>query len=381
MRLGLHRSRAVLGGVPAPAQLLEARHVDAAVVEVVVERGEVAREETPVDPDAVAAQWRRARFRDAGANVVEDLCSGGREVDRRRLDLREQTRLGVHPTDEVVHLVELGHAGVRDEVDAVVEDLELGIGDEARDLDDRVSLDVEPRHLEVDPDEPGVGGGHGRRRYRRPGFESLASRTVVTRADLVELVGRRVLLRPLRVDDWDVWRELRIRCREWLEPWEPVAEPGSPDPVRDRDAFRSRCGAWDRQRHFDAAYGFGMFRRDDGRLVGEVSLGSVQRGPFQSAYVGYWVDEALAGQEYVPEGVAVILRYGFETLGLHRMEAAIVPRNVASRRVVEKLGMREEGISLRFLQIQGVYEDHARYAMTREEWDDRLSELTAAWLG
>jgi ribosomal-protein-alanine N-acetyltransferase len=196
----------------------------------------------------------------------------------------------------------------------------------------------------------------------------------------LELTARRVFLRSLTTDDWDGWREVRLRCREWLEPWEPLSEPGAPDPVLDRDAFRSRCGAWDRQRHFDSAYGFGMFLRENRRLAGEVSLGSVQRGPFQSAYIGYWVDSALAGNEYVVEGVAAILRYGFESLGLHRMEAAIVPRNQASRRIAEKLGLREEGTSIRFLQIQGVYEDHVRYAITSEEWEARHDELAACWL-
>jgi ribosomal-protein-alanine N-acetyltransferase len=149
-----------------------------------------------------------------------------------------------------------------------------------------------------------------------------------------ELTGARVVLRPLRPDDWAAWREVRIRCREWLERWEPLPEPGSSDPALDREAFRARCGAWERQRHFDAAYGFGMFLRD-GRFAGEVSLGSVQRGPFQMAYIGYWIDEALAGQGYTPEGVVVLMRHAFETLSLHRLEAAIVPRNAPSRSVAE----------------------------------------------
>jgi ribosomal-protein-alanine N-acetyltransferase len=196
---------------------------------------------------------------------------------------------------------------------------------------------------------------------------------------VTELIGSRVMLRPLRTDDWDAWREVRIRCREWLERWEPRAEPGSADPALEREAFRARCGAWDRQRHFDAAYGFGLFLLD-GRFAGEVSLGSVQRGPFQMGYVGYWIDEALAGHGYVPEGVVLMIRHAFDTLKLHRLEAAIVPRNTASRRVAEKLGLRDEGVAVRFLQIQGVYEDHVRYAMTLEEWREHGHELVLQFL-
>jgi len=190
-------------------------------------------------------------------------------------------------------------------------------------------------------------------------------------------------LRPLRSEDFAAWRAVRGRSRDWLEPWEPLPDPGSPDPSTDRDAFRARCGAWDRQRQFDAAYGFGLFKASgrDEEFIGEVSLGSVQRGPFQSAYIGYWVDETNAGQGYIPEGVALIVRYAFDELHLHRLEAAIVPRNHASRRVAEKLGMREEGVATRFLQIRGVYEDHVRYAITSEEWEARRDEIAARFLG
>ena len=193
------------------------------------------------------------------------------------------------------------------------------------------------------------------------------------------LTGPRVLLRPLAVADYVAWREVRVRSKDWLEEWEPLPDPGTPDPVADREAFRARCGAWDRQRQFDSAYGYGLFLLD-GTFAGEVSLGSVLRGPFQSSFIGYWIDEAQAGHGYVPEAVALAIRYGFETLGLHRMEAAIVPRNAKSRRVAAKLGLRDEGVAERFLQIRGVWEDHVRYAITYEDWLARGAELEATFL-
>lgn len=199
------------------------------------------------------------------------------------------------------------------------------------------------------------------------------------RADVLELPGARVHLRPLTVDDWEAWRGVRIRSRDWLEKWEPLPEAGSPDPVVEREAFRARCGAWERQRHFDSAHGFGLFL-PGGRFAGEVSLGNVQRGPFQMGYLGYWIDQPLAGHGYVPEGVVVLLRYAFESLGLHRIEAAIVPRNAASRRVADKVGMRDEGLAVGFLQIRGVYEDHIRYAMTIDEWHQRGAPLKEQYL-
>lgn len=193
--------------------------------------------------------------------------------------------------------------------------------------------------------------------------------------------GGRILLRPLTGDDWSQWNEIRVRCREWLEPWEPLPDLAGPDPSIDRDAFKHRCAAWERQRQYDSAYGFGIFDVVQESLLGEVSLGTVQRGPFQNAFVGYWIDESMAGKELVPEAVVLTMRYAFEDLRLHRVEAAIVPRNEPSRRVAEKLGFRNEGVSVRFLQIRGLWEDHVRYAITMDEWFERREALLTRWVG
>ncbi len=184
----------------------------------------------------------------------------------------------------------------------------------------------------------------------------------------------------MRNGDFAAWREVRVRNKAWLDPWEPRPDAGTTDPSVDADAYRARCAAWDRQRQFDAAHGFGLFLVDGERFIGEVSLGSVQRGPFQSAQLGYWIDEEYAGRGFVPEGVALVLRFAFDDLRLHRIEVAIVPRNVASRKVAEKLGLRSEGTAERFLQINGVYEDHARYAITSEEWEVKRTKIEVGYL-
>ena len=140
----------------------------------------------------------------------------------------------------------------------------------------------------------------------------------------------------------------------------------------------SRCAIRERERQIGTGFGFGIFV--DGRFVGEITLSSIQRGPLQSAYIGYWIDEAVAGQGLMPEAVVTMLQYAFESLRLHRVEINIIPRNAPSRRVVEKLGLRFEGISERYLEIDGAWEDHARYAITAEEWSDRAPELVTDWL-
>jgi ribosomal-protein-alanine N-acetyltransferase len=193
----------------------------------------------------------------------------------------------------------------------------------------------------------------------------------------LELRGWRVTLRTLSEGDYEAWHEVRARCREWLVPWEP-RPAGAPATPEDRPSFSVRCAARERERQIGSGYGFGIFV--EGRFAGEVTLSSIQRGPFQNAFIGYWVDRALAGNSLAPESVLLLLRFAFEELGLHRVEIAIVPRNRASKRVVEKLGLREEGVALRYLEIDGRWEDHVRYAITAEDWQARREELSIAWL-
>jgi [ribosomal protein S5]-alanine N-acetyltransferase len=193
----------------------------------------------------------------------------------------------------------------------------------------------------------------------------------------VVLKGRRIVLRTLRDNDFDGWSEVRTRCRDWLVPWEPRMA-GSSFPTEDRRSFAARCSMRERERQLGTGFGFGIFVA--GRFAGELTLSSIQRGPFQNASIGYWIDEAQAGNGYVPEAVATCLRFAFKELGLHRVEICIIPRNAQSSRVVEKLGIRFEGIAERLLCIDGVWEDHARYAITSEEWATRGATLASDWL-
>jgi ribosomal-protein-alanine N-acetyltransferase len=199
----------------------------------------------------------------------------------------------------------------------------------------------------------------------------------VARTSTLELVGWRMRLRTLTEDDYEGWYSVRARCREWLVRWEP-RPAGTPAMAEDRASFAARCAARERERQLGGGIGFGIFV--EGRLGGEITLSSIQRGPFQQAYIGYWIDEELAGNGLASEAVVVVLRYAFEELGLHRVEIAIVPRNWPSRRVVQKLGLREEGTAIGFLEIDGTWEDHVRYAVTSDEWKERGAELVRVWL-
>lgn len=192
------------------------------------------------------------------------------------------------------------------------------------------------------------------------------------------LTGKRITLRPLRDDDFEQWQEVRQANEDWLLKWEPLRPANAPDPVADRSAFLVRCDARRRDRQAGAGFSFGVFV--DGDFAGEMNLSSIHRGAHQNAYVGYWIDHRHAGKGYTPEALVAVMQFGFDELNLHRLQISIIPRNAASRRVVEKLDIRNEGIAARYLQINGVWEDHIRYAITSEEWAERRDELVSAWL-
>ena len=193
----------------------------------------------------------------------------------------------------------------------------------------------------------------------------------------LELPGWRIRLATMVESDYEAWLGVRTRCRKWLVPWEPRSK-GAPLAPEDAASFSARCGMRERERQLGSGFGFGIFL--EGRFAGEITLSSIQRGPFQNGSIGYWIDEELAGSGLIPEAVVVVLQFAFETLRLHRIEVAIIPRNESSRRVVEKLGLRVEGVALGYLEINGEWEDHVRYAMTADEWTLRAPELRAAWL-
>ena len=195
---------------------------------------------------------------------------------------------------------------------------------------------------------------------------------------MTPLFGRRVVLRPLVVSDFPAWRRVRQQNADWLLHWEPQRLPGQPDATADRDAFAIRCSARERERQLGTGYGFGIFV--EGTFAGEINLNAIQRGPFQNAYVGYWIAREHAGAGYVPEALVVTLRLTFEELHLHRVQIAIIPRNQASHRVVAKLGLRNEGVAERYLEINGRWEDHVRYAITSEEWHERGPDLLREWV-
>src|SRR5207247_8104018 len=132
------------------------------------------------------------------------------------------------------------------------------------------------------------------------------------------LVGRRGVLRPPPASDYEAWAEVRQRCKDWLLKWEPLPIPGRRDATETHHTFGARCSARQREWQLGSGYGFGIFVGP--RFGGEINLSGLQRGPFQNAYVGYWIGQEFAGNNYVPEALVVVIRFAFEDLKLHRIQ-------------------------------------------------------------
>jgi ribosomal-protein-alanine N-acetyltransferase len=178
-----------------------------------------------------------------------------------------------------------------------------------------------------------------------------------------------VVLRPYRRADATAWAAVRRANESWLTQWEPTPYGNWRD-LNSPAAFRAVYGDLRRSARTGSAMPFAVcYVEDDGheRLVGQLTLGNIVRRAFCSAYAGYWVDSAVAGRGVIPTALALSVDHAFRAGGLHRIEVNIRPENKASRRVVEKLGFREEAYHPRYLHIDGAWRDHIGYALTSED--------------
>lgn len=182
--------------------------------------------------------------------------------------------------------------------------------------------------------------------------------------------GSGVSLRPYRRSDASAWSRVRRANEHWLAQWEPTPPRGTWTDLNSPSSFRAIYRELRRVSRAGTAMPFAVcLRAPEGgyRLVGQVTLGNIVRRAFCSAYAGYWVDRRVAGRGIVPTALALAVDHAFTAGGLHRIEVNIRPENVASRRVVEKLGFREEAYHPRYLHIDGDWRDHIGYALTAEE--------------
>ena len=173
------------------------------------------------------------------------------------------------------------------------------------------------------------------------------------------LVGTRIVLRPPISRDHAEWAAVRRESQQFLTPWEPK---WTADEL-ERGAWRLRLRRYREEITQGTAMPFLIFDKVTGRLAGGITLGNIRHGVAQSGQIGYWMGVNHAGKGLMHEAVLLVVQFGFETLRLHRIEAACIPDNQRSIRVLEKAGFRREGLSRSYLRINGVWRDHLLYAL------------------
>src|SRR5437867_11782724 len=188
-------------------------------------------------------------------------------------------------------------------------------------------------------------------------------RTVSFSEQLPAIMGDSVLLRAPQMSDYAEWASLRDASRDFLTPWEPTW----PADDLTRASFRRRVKRYSEDHRNDLAYSFFIFRKLDEVLIGALTLANIRRGCAQAGSLGYWMGAAYARQGHMTAAVNAIVPFAFGTLKLHRIEAACIPANVASIRLLEKTGFKREGFARQYLCIDGVWQDHLLFACLKDD--------------
>jgi ribosomal-protein-alanine N-acetyltransferase len=175
--------------------------------------------------------------------------------------------------------------------------------------------------------------------------------------------GDFVSLRVPQMTDFAEWAALREVSRDFLTPWEPLW----PFDDLTRSAFRRRLRRYAEDQRADLAYALFVTRKSDGALVGGLTLANIRRGVAQAGSIGYWIGAPFARRGYMRSAVRAVLPFAFDTLRLHRLEAACIPRNAASVGLLESCGFTREGYARQYLCINGLWQDHLLYARLHED--------------
>lgn len=179
-----------------------------------------------------------------------------------------------------------------------------------------------------------------------------------------KLVGKKVVLRPLRVEDWQDWIRLRGLSATFLKPWEPEWPKNSGT----RDYYMSYWRRLIRRWVQDREYAFLVCAKTGGEaLMGGITLTDIRREAVQSATLGYWIGAPYAGRGYMKEAVDLVSEFGFRELQLHRIEATCMPENEPSLRLLRGSGMQEIGIARRYMKINGAWRDHVLFEILKRD--------------
>jgi ribosomal-protein-alanine N-acetyltransferase len=187
-------------------------------------------------------------------------------------------------------------------------------------------------------------------------------RTINFSEPLPSIAGDGVMLRTPQMTDFAEWAALRERSRDFLTPWEPTW----PADDLTRSAFRRRIRRYSEDLRTDQGYAFLIVRRSDDVLVGGLTLANIRRGVAQAGSLGYWMGLPYVRHGHMTAAVRAVIPFAFGTLRLHRIEAACIPTNAGSTRLLENTGFVREGYAREYLCINGTWQDHLLYARLKD---------------
>jgi len=187
-------------------------------------------------------------------------------------------------------------------------------------------------------------------------------RTINFTEPLPSIEGNGVMLRTPQTTDFEEWAALREASRDFLTPWEPTW----PDDDLTRSAFRRRIKRYTEDLRADQGYAFLIFRHEDGALVGGLTLANIRRGVAQAGSLGYWMGQPFIRHGYMTAAVRAVIPFALTSLRLHRLEAACIPSNAGSIKLLENTGFTREGYAREYLCINGTWQDHLLYARLKD---------------
>ncbi len=173
------------------------------------------------------------------------------------------------------------------------------------------------------------------------------------------LRGESVYLRAAHAGDWTDWAQLRAESRDFLTPWEPAW----PDDALTKAAFRRRLRRLAREARDESGFAYLIFWHGDNAMVGGLTVSNLRRGVTQSASIGYWMGRRYAGRGLMRDAVRTTIGWAFNEMRLHRLEAACLPDNEPSKRVLLRCGFRQEGLARDYLCIDNAWRDHVLFAL------------------
>lgn len=188
-------------------------------------------------------------------------------------------------------------------------------------------------------------------------------RNLTSPAGRVRLNGGKVYLRSPTERDWRAYVEVRAASRKFLEPWEPTWPPDA----LGREAYFRRLNRYAADWRDGVGHSFFIFGNDDDALLGGISMSNVRRGVAQCGTLGYWIGEPHARQGYMNEALRLIIEFCFGQLGLHRIEAACLPHNDASQKLLQRADFTQDGYARKYLKIRGEWQDHLLYSLLAED--------------